>query len=285
MAKSLPPLTWFRAFEAAGRRLSFTAAAEEIAMTQSAVSQQVKALETRLGVALFTRHARGLSLTDHGRRLLPQVEAALGTLADATEVYDAGPVDRLLTVAASISIAQWVISPRLPEFTALNPEVQVRFLSAIWPDDFHNARADVEIRFGSAKQVGGNAERLKPDRLVALKSPDLEGPLEELPLIEAVGTSSGWRAWGAEMGRAMRPEIFVDSYGMALQLAAHGNGVALVSALLAKHAVETGALVRAHEGAIAGQEGYYLSVNAEKPEALRFRSWLLAQLPEAESAA
>src|SRR6056300_740916 len=118
MAKSLPPLTWFRAFEAAARHLSFTAAANEIGMTQSAVSQQVKALETRLRVALFTRHARGLSLTDDGRRLLPQVTSSLGQLAAATESYDTGSPETLLTVASSISVIQWVISPNLRDFQA-----------------------------------------------------------------------------------------------------------------------------------------------------------------------
>lgn len=278
MAKSLPPLTWFRAFEAAARHLSFTAAADEVGMTQSAVSQQVKSLETRLRVALFTRHARGLSLTDSGRRLLPQVGTALEKLAVATEIFDVGPTENQLTVAASVSVAQWVISPNLSEFTAHHPSVRVRFMSAIWPDDFHTARADVEIRFGSEKQVGKNAELLTPNRLVALKSPLLTGDLEGLPLIEAVGTSGGWRAWGEKVGGELRPGILADSYGMALQLATHGNGVALVSELLAGHAIQSGLLERAHTASIPCQEGYFLSINESNPTASHFRAWLLAQL-------
>ena len=94
MAKSLPPLPWFRSFEAAARSLSFTAAAQEIGLTQSAVSQQVKALETRLGVPLFVRRPRGLSLTDEGRKLLPQVAQALAGLAAAADSYGAPPPTR-----------------------------------------------------------------------------------------------------------------------------------------------------------------------------------------------
>mgnify|MGYP001588973022 CR=1 FL=1 len=278
MAKPLPPLTWFRAFEAAARHLSFTAAANEIGMTQSAVSQQVKSLETRLRVALFTRHARGLSLTDGGRRLLPQVGAALEKLTVATEIFDAGPTESQLTVAASVSIAHWVISPNLRRFAALHPSVRVRFISAIWPDDFNTARADVEIRFGSEKQVGSNAELLKPNRLVALKSPLLAGNLSDLPLIEAVGTSGGWKAWGEMVGGDPKPSVFADSYGMALQLATHGNGVALVSELLAGHAIQSGLLERAHDASIGSQEGYFLSINDTNPTASRFRTWLLDQL-------
>ena len=182
MAKSLPPLTWFRSFEAAARHLSFTAAAEEIGMTQSAVSQQVKSLEMRLRVPLFVRQPRGLALTDHGRRLLPEVGAPLEALAAATARFEAGPGTDLLTVATSVSVAQWVIAPHLPDFTARHPEIRARFLSAIWPDDFQSARADVEIRFGSLKQVGSDAELLLPNRLVALKSPGLSGALADLPL-------------------------------------------------------------------------------------------------------
>ncbi|EFO32940.1 glycine cleavage system transcriptional activator [Roseibium sp. TrichSKD4] len=278
MTKSLPPLTWFRTFEAAARHLSFTAAANEIGMTQSAVSQQIKALETRLRVALFTRHARGLSLTDNGRSLLPQVGAALEKLAFATEAFDAGPTADQLTIATSVSVAQWVITPHLASFMSNHPDVRLRFLSAIWPDDFHTARADVEIRFGSQKQVGKNAELLEPSRLVALKSPRLEGKLEELPLIETVGTSSGWRAWGEVFPGCSAPSIFADSYGMALQIAMHGNGVALVNELLAGNAIKEGLLVQAHLASITGQEGYYLSINEINANAVSFRDWLHRQL-------
>ncbi len=280
MAKSLPPLTWFRSFEAAARHLSFTAAAEEIGLTQSAVSQQVKSLEMRLRVPLFVRQARGLMLTDDGRRLLPEISAALDALAGAASRFEAGPVEDLLTVATSVSIAQWVIAPRLPDFTARHPNIRLRLLSAIWPDDFHTARADVEIRFGSSKQAGRNAQPLQPNNLIALKSPTLQGTLDTLPLIEAVGTSSGWRAWSDKLGGPRQPSLFADTYGMALQLAVHGNGVALVSAVLAGHALETGMMERAHPASIPSQEGYYLSIVEPSQAATQFQSWLMEQLPK-----
>lgn len=278
MAKSLPPLTWFRAFEAAARHLNFTAAGAEIGLTQSAVSQQVKALETRLRRPLFTRQARGLTLTDDGRRLLPQVTAALGTLADAALAFDSDPAQDVLTVATSVSIGQWVIAPHLPDLTKAHPNLRIRFLSAIWPDDFQSSRADVDIRFGSPKQAGPDPLPLRPNRLIALKSPLLNGPLKDLPLIEAVGTSAGWQAWAAQHGQLPPPTLFADTYGMALQLAAHGNGVALVSAALAGHAMQTGLVEQAHPGSIPGGEGYFLSINTPSPAASQFRDWLLAQL-------
>ncbi|MFL4471742.1 LysR family transcriptional regulator [Tateyamaria armeniaca] len=278
MAKSLPPLTWFRAFEAAARRLSFTAAAQEIGMTQSAVSQHVKALEMRLGVTLFLRRARGLSLTDEGRKLLPQVGTALETLAQATRDFEAGPVDNLLTIASSVSVAQWVIAPHLAALKHRVPDVRVRFVGTIWPDDFHTLRADVEIPFGSQKQVGRDGIMLQPSALIALKSPTLQGPLEELPLIEAVGTSDGWSKWRAEIGQVLQPDVYVDSYGAALHMAVHGNGVALVSALLAQNAVQSGQLVMAHDARLPSTEGYFLRTNTQVPEAVAFGEWLLEHL-------
>ena len=278
MRKNLPPLTWLRSFEAAARNLSFTAAAGELGLTQSAVSQQVKSLETRLRSPLFVRHARGLALTDAGRRLLPEVGGPLQALAVAMDGADAGPDKGLLTIAASVSVVQWVVAPLLPDFTRHHPALRLRFLSAIWPDDFQSARADLEIRFGSLRQAGENAVLLLPNRLVALKSPELSGALEELPLIEAVGTSGGWQTWAKEVGDTRPPSFYTDTYGMALQLAVHGNGVALVSELLAAHALKSGLLEPAHPASVAAEEGYYLSVAPEKPEAGRLRDWLLEKV-------
>lgn len=275
MRKPLPPLNWFRAFEASARTLSFTAAADEIGMTQSAVSQQIRALESRFQVALFARHARGISLTDEGRKLLPQVETALETLTTATERFDTTPRSTDLTVFASISIIEWVISPALSGFQNLFPDVSVRFLSAIWPDEFNMMQADVEVRFGSDKQVGTGAQALLPNNLVALKSPDLSGTLTDLPLIESVGTSRGWQAWGDAAGiSGLKPTLFADSYGLALQLAAQGNGVALASSVLANHAVKNGVLELAHPAYIVGKEGYFLSVNKTNPTSVAFGDWL-----------
>lgn len=278
MAKSLPPLTWFRAFEAAARHLSFTSAAAEIGLTQSAVSQQVKSLEMRLRTTLFTRKARGLSLTDDGRKLLPQAGAALEILAAATNTFDSGPSENLLTIATSVSVAEWIIAPRLPGFTKSYPDVRLRFLSAIWPDDFHSVRADIDIRFGSEKQVGKNAKPLSPNRLIALKAPKLTGDIDSLPLIEAVGTSDGWNAWNEKMGSDLKPRIFVDSYGMALHLAVQGNGVALVSELLVEHPLQSGFLVRAQNASIPAKEGYFLSINKTSATATLFSEWFLAGL-------
>lgn len=283
MAPALPPLNWFRAFEAAARNLSFTAAADEIGMTQSAVSQQVKSLEMRLGVLLFDRKARGLALTDHGRRLLPQVDTALATLTGATAAYAADQATDHLTVSASISVIQWVIAPRLTEFTERYPDVVLRLIGAVWPDEFTQTAADVEIRFGSRKQAGSEAELLGTDKLVALKSPALEGDFERLPLIEAVGTSDGWKPWALAAGMSPRPPgLLVDSYGPALQMAIHGNGVCLVHEHLAISPRQQNLIEPAHEVTLTANENYYLSIKSKTEAAIAFRNWIVASVGKDE---
>ncbi len=276
MAKSLPPLNWFRAFEASARRLSFTAAAQEIGITQSAVSQQIRALEQRFGVVLFQRRAQGLALTDAGRTLLPQVEAALAMLSSAADRFDVAAAQGELVVRASISVTEWVIAPALPGFHAAYPDIAIRFQTAIWPDEFQRATADVEIRFGSPKQVGDGAEALLPNTLIPLRSPEAVAPFDNLPRIEAVGTSVGWAAWSRAVGYAPpAPSVFVDSYGLGLRLAADGVGATLASAALVGHALHTGRLVRAHPATIPGGEGYFLSINRPTSAAQAFRDWLM----------
>lgn len=275
MKNTLPPLAWFRSFEAAARSLNFTTAADEIGLTQSAISQQIKGLETRLNVILFQRLPRGLRLTDEGRKLLPQVETALQTLMDATSGFGTETGDSHLNIAASISIVEWVIAPRLPEFRELHPELNIRFLSTIWPDEFAARRASVEIRFGSEKQVGREAVAVGSNTLIAVKAPHLQDDIEELPLIEAVGTSAAWDAWAVVAGQKIpKPTVFADSYGLALRLAEQGNGVALINETIAGHSFDSGKLVMAHETTIPGKEGYYLSVRPDIQSAKEFGLWL-----------
>lgn len=284
MARSLPPLTWFRAFECAARHLNFTAAADELGLTQSAVSQQVRSLELRFGVPLFQRKARGLALTDEGRRLLPDVSSALGVLAATARSFDTGPAEGLLTVATSVSFAQWYIAPGLPRFLDANPGVRVRIVSTIWPDDFHASVAEVEIRFGSETLVGKGAERLLPDDLIAVASPTRTidpGALVEQPLIEAVGTSEGWATWAKTCGYPgeLEPRLFVDSHGLAVDLARAGAGVALTSSLLAAPSLAEGALVKVHPQSLPSEDGYFLAARPRQDEGpQRFTAWLRTEI-------
>ncbi|MEL7091275.1 MAG: LysR family transcriptional regulator [Pseudomonadota bacterium] len=282
MARSLPPLTWLRSFEASARHLNFTAAAQELGLTQSAISQQVRALELRLGVQLFVRKPRGLALTDDGRRFLPQVGAALDQLARAVSGFETGSQADLLTVAASVSVSRWLISPHLQDFLGAHPGLRLRLIGTIWPDEFSASLADVEIRFGSAQQVGKGADRLMPDDLVAVARPDRKASTVR---IETVGTSNSWRDWTIRDGQAadIAPSVFVDSYGAALDLAVGGTGAALTSSLLAANALADGRLALISETRLPSQEGYFLAITSRSEAAAAFKDWLLAQVAKAGS--
>ncbi|MEO1775678.1 MAG: LysR family transcriptional regulator [Pseudomonadota bacterium] len=284
MARSLPPLPWLRSFECAARRMSFTAAADELGLTQSAVSQHIRGLEQHLGVPLFERKPRGLALTDQGRRLQPDVSAALGLLAHATAGMVEETAKSLLTVAASVSFAQWYLAPALPQFLARQPGLSLRLVSTVWPDDFHSAVADVEIRFGPASVVGEGAARLLPDGLVAIATPQIAADPECLShhrLIEAVGTSDDWRKWAAHTGHgaALAPSIFVDSHGLAVDLARNGAGIAVTSALLAGPCLAAGELVAIDTTVVPSEDGFFIATRSPASEgAVAFTQWLQEEI-------
>ena len=277
MSRSLPPMNWFRVFEAAARHLKFTAAAQELGITQSAVSQQIRLLELRLGTELFLRQARGLLLTDAGRKLLPMVSQSIGQLTAATQMFDAGPEHDLITVATSVSIAQFIIAPNVQSFHARYPKTRVRLLSTIWADDFKSTLADVEIRFGSLGQAGPNARRLGPDGLIVVGASHMTQPISSTPLIDTVGTSENWRHWAAAADLEIDhdPSLIVDSYGMAITLAQQGAGLALAPRFLVAPLIGQGVMVQRHPVEIAPTEGYFLRSNSNNAAAQHFCDWVI----------
>jgi len=280
MARFTPPLNWFRVFQSAARHLNFTAAARELGLTQSAVSQQVRALEGRLGVALFHRQARGIALTDDGRKLLPEITSGLSVLDNAVSQFDFGPREELVTVATSISFAHWRLAPVLSRFLAAHPTIKVRLLSTVWSDEFNSTFGDIEIRFGSAELVGKESERLQHDSLIAVAAPSLLSSaesFEEHPLIEAVGTSGGWAEWCAQSGYmpVLQPSLFVDHHGIAVQMATDGVGIALTSSLLARPSLEKGTLVQVNSYEMASQDGYFIALREKtNPATATLFEWI-----------
>ncbi|MGC3937326.1 LysR family transcriptional regulator [Roseobacter sp. EG26] len=267
---SLPPLTWFRAFDAAARHLSFTLAAEELGFTQSAISQHVRALEERLGTQLFVRGHRSLMLTDAGRLLVPDVAAAMGRLTQATERFQPRISKPKLTVATSASVAQWILSPMLPRFREDHPDVALQIVTTVWPDDFSTTNADIEIRFGSKDVVGQGAELLGPSELHVVAAPSLasahEGALnwtklQACTLIQPIGISTGWAdiARRAKSPHDIEASVFVDTHGLAVDLSVSGVGVALTHRLISQMALKDGRLQCLRVAPIEAEEGYYLA--------------------------
>src|SRR5262249_13582981 len=175
MAASLPPLHALRAFEAAARHMSFAAAAEELSLTPSAISHQIRHLEERLGRRLFDRKPRGLALTPLGQLYFPLVRSAFEQLVQATSlVGGVGPdQQKVLTISCTPSFAMAWLIQRLPSFQAAHPEIEVRLDTSTRIVDFARDGVDVGIRFGLGHWPGVVAERLFGETLFPVCSPAL----------------------------------------------------------------------------------------------------------------
>ena len=295
MAKSLPPLTWFRAFEAAARHLSFTLAAEELGFTQSAISQHVRALEDRLGCQLFVRANRSLQLTDAGRLLVPDVTAAMELLGQAVRRFLPDGDAPKLTIATSASIAHCVLAPHLAAFHTQHPGIALQLITTIWPDDFAATNADVEIRFGPPGVVGSGATLLEPSYLHIVAAPRLAAQLPDpvtwadlqgVPLIQAIGLSTGWTALSRKQKTSgiLEADLYVDTHGMAVDLAIAGAGIALTHCQITRDAIRRGALQEIALPRVPAQEGYYMALRstAHPTQQRQFADWfsaLIAPLP------
>lgn len=286
---SIPPLTWFRAFESAARHLSFTNAAAELNLTQSAVSQHVRALEGRLGVVLFERKARGLAITEAGRRLQPSVSGAIGDLARACEMFAPQPAGQTLDIACTMSFALLWLVPRLASFHTSHPTVHLRVSSTLWPDEYHNATSDLQIRYGVGYQMPAGAIQLFSDVLVPVCIAEMaeqvghNNDLWSLPLIGTVGSSEGWDDWAGHVGAKTPPGAShsVDSMALALAFARAGSGVALVSRTLCTGSIEDGSLVMPVASTVPAKNSYFLTRSIRDDRqvcAESFSVWLMDEI-------
>ena len=290
--RQLPPLNALRAFEAAARHLSFTKAADELAVTQAAVSHQIKGLESYLGIKLFHRVNRGLALTDDGQSYWPSLRDAFDVLAQATLRLRSNDSSGTLTVSVLPSFAAKWLVPRLGRFRELNPDIDVLVAPKDEFVDFQRENVDVGIRYGRGKYPGLRTDPLLEEEIFPVCSPALRDGT--LPL--AVPTDlrhhtllhddgeAGWRQWlraaRVEGVDTKRGPIFTDS-GMSLQAAIEGQGVVLARGALAKADLEQGRLVRIFDVALLADHAYYLvcpEATAERPKVASFRSWLLEEV-------
>jgi len=291
MKQSLPPLNWLRAFESAARHLNFTHAAEELSLTQAAVSQQVKGLEMKLGAALFKRLPRGLELSEAGQAYLPAVHEAIERLAAATdEIFGQGH-RKVLTVRVNLVFFIHWLARRLPEFRLRHPEINLHITSNIWVGDT-DVEADLEIRHGQGKWAGLKADRLTWDALVPVCSPSLATELKPLnapedlahhELLHVLGYEEGWGYWlkKAGAGRVDSSQgLQFDTLISALRMAELGQGVALARSSLVEHMLAQGALIAPFEQRFTTQEAFYLVYSplaTANPQALAFITWLVSQ--------
>jgi len=282
------PLSSIRVFEAAARLKSFTRAAEQLGMTQAAVSWQVKTLEGRLGQQLFRRLPREVQLTDSGERLARAATEAMTLIRRA--VSDLTEADQaILSVTTLASFATQWLAPRLGGFQVANPGLAVRLDTSPAVQDLMRDGFDVAIRSGSGDWPGMQSERLMPSLFTPLCTPALCGRLKlESPadLLKAprVGQEKEWRAWFAHAGVTPEGEITsqmtADYQALEVAAALGGQGVALASPILFAREIEAGLLVRPFKEAVELSPGYWIVWPEDRrrsPKIVRFREWLMAE--------
>lgn len=285
------------AFESAARHQNFAHAAEELHLTASAVSHHVRKLEARLGVSLFQRHARGVSLTTEGRRLADAAGSALTDLDGTLRDLRAGSDERdRVTITALHSFTNIWLIPRLPDFTAQHPQVRLVFDTEIALARFDDGGPDLGIRHGPGHWPGLTAHHLLDDPLFPVASPLLAGidavhaPAEiaRLPLVSD-RSRHGWSDWfrhAGVHGVALDQRYdFTDSTDM-LEAAAHGLGAALARTHIVAPWLASGRLRRLPGPELPARYAYHVVYPAHRrlrPAARAFVDWLLS-LPRDVSA-
>lgn len=282
------PLSSIRVFEAAARLNSFTRAAEELGMTQAAVSWQIKALETRLGFSLFRRLPREVQPTEQGERLSRAATEAMTLLRRAfTEVTEAD--QGVLSITTLTTLATQWLAPRLGAFQLANPGLAVRLDTSPTIIDLARSSFDVAIRSGDGDWPGVESAPLMPSIFTPLCSPALcerLGLKAPADLVDAprVGDEKEWAAWFASAGvvptTTPASRLRADIQGLEVAAAMGGQGVALGSPILFAREIAAGVLVRPFRQTVKLSEGYFVAWPEDRrrsPKIARFRDWLKAE--------
>ncbi len=295
MALRLPPMNTLRAFEAAARHLSFTQAAEELHVTQAAVSHQIKALEEALGVKLFRRLNRAIRLTEEGQDFVTEIRKALNHLAAAVEKLSAPEAGGPLTVSVLPSFASKWLVPRLGRFRDKHPEIDVRISASLQLTDFQRDDVDLVVRYGRGEYDGLHSVRLMTEDIFPVCGPALlEGPNalrkpEDLRHHTLLHDDAyvDWTMWLLVAGVAgvdpRQGPFFTDS-ALVIQAAAAGQGVALARGALAAGDLAAGRLVKPFDIALPTDYAYYIlspKATASRPKITAFREWLLEEVADA----
>jgi LysR family glycine cleavage system transcriptional activator len=290
MTARLPSLNGLRAFEAAARHLSFTRAASELNVTQTAISHQIKRLEEELGVRLFVRQNRALELTAEARDYLPGIRAAFNDLRLATDRLKQKGNDNVLTVSTIASFAAKWLLPRLGKFQEQHPGIDVHITTSTGLVDFTRDNVDAAIRYGRGHWPGLRSAWLMADEMFPVCSPELlngKRPLrqpEDIRNHTLLHTSSfddDWRQWltaaGLPLDMLAQRGVSFDMIFMTVQAAIDGSGIAMGRTSYVRDDIAKGRLVVPFDIALPADAGFYLvspEGGIERPKLRAFREWL-----------
>jgi LysR family transcriptional regulator, glycine cleavage system transcriptional activator len=288
----LPSLNGLRAFEAAARHMSFTRAAAELNVTQTAISHQIRRLEEQLGRTLFIRRNRTLELTREALDYLPSIRSAFADLHRATARLRRNDHEGRLTVSTTASLAtKWLVS-RVAAFQDANPGVEVRISTSTHLVDFQREDVDIAVRYGHGVWPGLRADWLMAEHIFPVCSPNLLNDARPLrtpedlahhTLLHTTVSREDWQLWltaaGLPASIATRRGMTFDQGFMAIQAAVEGLGVALGRFHLVETDIAAGRLVAPFDTVLPQDAGYYVvapEVTAETAKIVRFRDWLIA---------
>jgi LysR family glycine cleavage system transcriptional activator len=294
MPRRLPPLNALKAFEAAARHESFTRAAEELCVTQGAVSHQVKALEAELGLKLFSRQRQRIIITEAGRSYLEVVRDALDRIATGTERLLQRQSAGALTISTSPNFAaKWLVH-RLGRFAQAHPGIELRVSASLHHVDFAREDVDVAVRHGDGQASGLSVTRLCAEELTPVCSPKLLTGRNSLrnPANVArhtllhLGDRNDWKKWldaaGIDTVDLSRGPV-LNQASMVLDAAVDGQGIALARSALAAWDLIGGRLVRPFELSLPVPYAYWIvcpKATANLPKIVLFREWLLSEAVE-----
>ena len=300
--KQLPPLNSIRAFETTARHLSFTKAAEELNVTAGAVSQQVKALEEYLGVLLFHRKNRSITLTQEAIISLPQLADGFSKLSEGIESIRNYQTNKPLTITLPPTFASRWLMPRLMRFQSLHPEIDVRIDASYKMVDLINNDIDAAIRFGTGDYPNLHSDFLFEQKVIPVCSPDLlkkgrqlESPedLKNFTLLHcdyflkpSSQAQPDWNMWFALVGIDMniidtKRGLHFAQHDLMVQAAIDGQGVGLIASVSAQQALKDGKLIQPFQSYIPLDDSYYFVYPKNKSNLKRiqaFREWLLNEV-------
>jgi LysR family glycine cleavage system transcriptional activator len=287
MTRDLPPLLSVRAFEACARHLSFQEAASELHVTPSAVSHQVRSLEAFLGVELFKRNHRGVTLTMDGRSYLKKLGDAFDHIAMATaDVRQKKLCGKFVLGATSAFISRWIL-PRLDRFMSAYPRIDLKLEALGGPVDFQKQSLDMAIAIGPKEWAGLRADRIMSTPLFTLCNPHLREKLKTPKDLKGrtllhYDQGEEWGRWlkaaGVDMDASSGPRF--NDCNLLLQAAVEGHGVALSFTGLAERELTSGQLVKPFDLQVLPTAWYYVispESSADLPKPAAVRNWILKE--------
>lgn len=292
MSRPLPPLNAVRAFEAASRHLSFSRAAEELGVTQGAISKHVISLEDFIGAQVFHRSPTGLSLTQEGYTLMEALRPAFAMMSDAFNHYHRKPPrSNICRIATLASFASQFLVPRLPEFRQAYPDIEIEFITSVRLLDLTREEADLGVRYGLGEYEGLVSRPLVKGMLMPVCSPsvmkanggDLASLLATTRRIQTAGYNE-WRDWSRIANvdiAATQPAYVIEDFLVAIKALTTGQGIALLPHLLVQDQLASGELIQFSDTPLEIPHTFHLAhttASVRRPFVQTVAEWLRSSL-------